>query len=207
MKRILLIGAASGAVLGALFALAVISFADCAGPNCASERVTGILGHAAAGAAAGLLLASLVGLAGRVGRVGTVPELDAELESEPEPDSATPSTAWEGFGSLEAAVAGLRRGRFRIRETLRVSGRGLVLAGEIVEGEVRPGMVILPVLVNYPNVYTSLPVIALEAIAGAVGRGETGLVVQPEDWEPGSVAEPLLAPGTLLDVLERAPAA
>ena len=202
MKRILLVGAIGGALLGTLFALAVVSFADCAGPNCGSERVIGVLGHAAAGAAMGLLLGGIANLALHVARRGA----DAGAETIPEAASSTPSSSWDGFGSLEAAVAGLRRGRFRIQETFRVTGGGLVLAGEIVEGEVRPGMVILPVLVQHPNVYTPLPVLAVEPITHSGGGAGTGLVVQ-EDAAPGSVAVPLLAPGTLLDVLERAPAA
>ena len=202
MKRILLVGAVGGALLGTLFALAIVGFADCAGPNCASERGIGVLGHAAAGAAAGFILAGIVGLALKVGRRPAA----AGPESEPEASFATPRSSWDGFGSLEAAIAGLRRGRFRIQETFRVTGRGLVLAGEIIEGEVRPGMVILPVLVRHPNVYDALPVLAVEAVTTSAGDASTGVVVQ-QNAAPGSVAAPLLAPGTLLDVLERAPAA
>lgn len=57
--RAALIGAGSGAAVGVLFALAVISLADCAGPSCAYERVIGVAGHAAGGA----LLGAMLGLA------------------------------------------------------------------------------------------------------------------------------------------------
>ena len=49
-----------GGVLGASFGVAVVSFADCAGPNCAYERIVGVLGHAASGAAGGVALAFLL---------------------------------------------------------------------------------------------------------------------------------------------------
>ena len=61
-RRALLLGAAIGAAAGALFALAVVSLADCAGPRCGYERVVGVLGHAAAGGAAGLLVGALLRL-------------------------------------------------------------------------------------------------------------------------------------------------
>ncbi len=50
------IGAWAGRIPATLFALAVVSFADCSGPDCASERVLGVLGHAAGGAAVGALV-------------------------------------------------------------------------------------------------------------------------------------------------------
>ena len=49
-----------GASLGLLFALAVVSFADCAGPHCAGERAVGLLGHAAGGAVLGAAAGVLV---------------------------------------------------------------------------------------------------------------------------------------------------
>lgn len=64
--RATLIGAGSGAAVGALFALAVISLADCAGPNCAYERVIGVGGHAAGGAILGALLGLAVAGAARL---------------------------------------------------------------------------------------------------------------------------------------------
>ena len=64
MRRLTLEGMTIGIVLGGLFGLAVISFADCAGPDCMYQRVVGVLGHAAgagvAGATASLLAHGLV---------------------------------------------------------------------------------------------------------------------------------------------------
>jgi hypothetical protein len=71
VTRFLLRGAVVGATLGTLFAAAVVSFADCAGPNCNAERVIGLLGHAAAGAVAGGLLGLLAFLLARLRRWGS----------------------------------------------------------------------------------------------------------------------------------------
>lgn len=64
-----LAGLTIGAVLGGLFGLAVVSFADCAGPHCTYQRVVGVITHAAGvgvlGATAGLLVHSLVRLVQR----------------------------------------------------------------------------------------------------------------------------------------------
>lgn len=54
------VGAAAGAVAGALFGLAVISIADCGGPGCNQERILGLIGTTAAGAAVGALGGVLV---------------------------------------------------------------------------------------------------------------------------------------------------
>ena len=59
MKRFATIGALLGGLLGTAFALAVVSFADCAGPACGRERVLGVLLHAALGSGAGTLLGAL----------------------------------------------------------------------------------------------------------------------------------------------------
>jgi hypothetical protein len=59
MARSLELGALIGAALGFLFALAVVSFADCAGPHCAGERVVGLAGHAAGGAVIGAACGAL----------------------------------------------------------------------------------------------------------------------------------------------------
>lgn len=55
-RRAARLGAGVGGALGALFGLAVVSFADCAGLNCTEERVIGVLAHAAAGAGVGVAL-------------------------------------------------------------------------------------------------------------------------------------------------------
>jgi hypothetical protein len=55
-----------GGALGTLFGLAVVSFADCAGPNCGYDRIIGVLGHAAGGAGGGVALGLLLLAARRV---------------------------------------------------------------------------------------------------------------------------------------------
>jgi hypothetical protein len=60
LARLLAWGAGVGGLLGSLFALAVVSFADCAGAHCAEERVVGLLGHAAAGAVVGAAAGAVV---------------------------------------------------------------------------------------------------------------------------------------------------
>jgi hypothetical protein len=61
-----LAGLTIGVALGGLFGLAVVSFADCAGPDCTYQRVVGVFAHAVgvgvAGATAGLLVHILVRL-------------------------------------------------------------------------------------------------------------------------------------------------
>ena len=61
--RILRLVVLAFTLLGAAFGLAVVLFADCAGPTCARERVLGVAMHAAIGAGVGLVLGGvLVGL-------------------------------------------------------------------------------------------------------------------------------------------------
>lgn len=61
-----LAGLTIGLLLGGLFGVAVVSFADCAGSDCTYQRVVGVLAHAAgvgvAGAIAGLFVQALVQL-------------------------------------------------------------------------------------------------------------------------------------------------
>ena len=66
MRRSATTGACAGALLGTLFALAVISFADCAGPACGRERVIGVAGHALAGGGAGAVLGVILSLIARL---------------------------------------------------------------------------------------------------------------------------------------------
>ena len=70
-SRGILAGLTIGVVLGGLFGLAVVSFADCIGPGCMYQRVFGVVAHAAGvgviGAAGGLLVQTLVGLLQRFG--------------------------------------------------------------------------------------------------------------------------------------------
>ena len=65
LSRHLLIGSGIGAAAGTLFALAVVSIADCNGPNCPEERVVGVAGHALAGAAVGALAGGVTWLVRR----------------------------------------------------------------------------------------------------------------------------------------------
>ena len=52
-RWLLLAGTVVGALAGLLFSLAVVSFADCAGPDCAGERAVGVIGHVLGGALLG----------------------------------------------------------------------------------------------------------------------------------------------------------
>jgi hypothetical protein len=71
LRRLILAGLTIGVVLGGLFGLAVVSFADCSGPGCTYQRVVGVVAHAAGvgviGAAGGLFVQTLVGLLQRFG--------------------------------------------------------------------------------------------------------------------------------------------
>jgi hypothetical protein len=60
--RILRLTVVACTVVGAAFGLAVVLFADCAGPTCARERVMGVALHAAIGAGIGLVLGGGIAL-------------------------------------------------------------------------------------------------------------------------------------------------
>ena len=60
--RILRLTVLACTLLGAAFGLAVVLFADCAGPTCARERVLGVAMHAAIGAAFGVVLGGAIAL-------------------------------------------------------------------------------------------------------------------------------------------------
>ena len=115
-----------------------------------------------------------------------------------EPKHAGP---YAGYDSLEDAVKGLRRGRFRVASTFRVERRGLVVEGEILEGIAGVGMVLLPVLERHENIYTPLPIDSVEFVLHEGGAERVALVV----GTPPRDSEPMLAPGTIVDVLERSP--
>jgi hypothetical protein len=55
-----------GATLGGLFALAVVSFADCVEADCSVQRVVGVLGHAIAGGGLGTVAGLLLYLFNRL---------------------------------------------------------------------------------------------------------------------------------------------
>lgn len=65
LSRHLLVGSGIGAAAGAAFGLAVVSLADCGGPNCSEERVVGVAGHALAGAVVGALVGGVAYLVRR----------------------------------------------------------------------------------------------------------------------------------------------
>lgn len=60
LSRHLVVGGAIGGALGAAFGLAVVSFADCTGPECTEERVVGVVGHALAGVAVGAVIGGII---------------------------------------------------------------------------------------------------------------------------------------------------
>ena len=66
MRTVGLMGLTIGIALGGLFGLAVVSFADCTGPDCTRQRVFGVVVHAAGagvlGAAASLCVHTFVRL-------------------------------------------------------------------------------------------------------------------------------------------------
>jgi hypothetical protein len=107
---------------------------------------------------------------------------------------------YAGYDSLEEAVEGLRRARFRVASTFRVERRGLVVEGDILEGAVRVGMVLLPVLERYDNIYTPLTIDSVEFVRQTGGAETIALVIGTPPPE-----QPNLASGTIVDVLERAP--
>jgi hypothetical protein len=53
VRRLMVAGLTIGVVLGGLFGLAVISFADRAGSGCTDQRVVGFFAHAVGGGVAG----------------------------------------------------------------------------------------------------------------------------------------------------------
>jgi len=121
----------------------------------------------------------------------------------PSPEGDLP---WGGYGSLAAQVDALRRARLRVAETFEVTGRGRYVQGSIAEGEVSIGMVLLAQLEKWPNVVVSVPIRSVEGIRSDSNQDVVALGV-------GDVAQVtsgyaiLLEPGTVIDVLEHAPAA
>jgi hypothetical protein len=120
--------------------------------------------------------------------------------------SPEPGRPWGGYDSLEAQVDALRRARFQVADAFQVVGRGWVLRGTIAEGEVKGGMVLLAQLEELSNIVVAVPIRAVESIHGGAHQDAIALVL-------GDVAEAagghsiLMTPGTVIDVLEHAPAA
>ena len=117
-----------------------------------------------------------------------------------------PFEPWGGYESLEAQVDALRRARFCVDRAFEIAGRGLVAQGRITEGSLKVGMVVLADLERWPNVCTAIPIQAVEAIKGADEMNGVGLVLGDVMKATGGAALQL-APGTVIDVLEHAPAA
>jgi hypothetical protein len=121
----------------------------------------------------------------------------------PSPEANGP---WGGYNSLEGQVDALRRARFRVADTFEVTGRGPVIRGTIAEGEIKTGMVLLAQLEKWPNILVSIPIQGVEAVHGGTSQDPTALVVGDVRQATGGYSI-LLAPGMMLDVLQRAPAA
>ena len=117
-----------------------------------------------------------------------------------------PFVPWGGYESLEAQVDALRRARFRVGRTFEISDRGLVAQGTITEGSVKVGMVLLADLERWPSICTAIPIQAVEALRDTDGSGSVELVLGDVMKATGDAALQL-APGTIIDVLEHAPAA
>ena len=116
-------------------------------------------------------------------------------------DESKRTGPYAGYDSLEDAVQGLRRARFRVVSTFRVERRGLVVEGDILEGTASVGMVLLPVLEAHENIYTPLTIESVEFVLHEGGTEKVALVVST----PLGDVKPLLVPGTIVDVLERSP--
>jgi hypothetical protein len=114
------------------------------------------------------------------------------------PDQRGP---YAGYDSLEAAINGLRRARFRVARSFHLPGRGLVVEGQITEGTVVAGMVLIAPLLAHDNLDASLSIDAIEHVLHPGGLENVGLVVQTP---PTPVK---LSDGMVLDVLQQAPAA
>lgn len=110
---------------------------------------------------------------------------------------------WRGYDSLEEAIEGLRRARFQVRNTFRITGRGLVVEGDILEGTIQKGMVLMPVLERYDNIHVALAINAVESVLLPGGIEHVGLVVSGDTPDQ----PPPLTSGMTVDVLEQSPAA
>jgi hypothetical protein len=113
---------------------------------------------------------------------------------------------WAGYQSLEEAVEALRRATFRIEDSFELAGRGLVIRGDIIDGSLKAGMILVPRLERYSDTRIGIPIRSVESVRVESDVGIVALIVDMPDPSVPSLA-PQLAPGTLLDVLERSPAA
>ena len=112
------------------------------------------------------------------------------------------SGPYGGFETLEEAIEGLRRARFKVLRAFEIQHRGLVVEGDVVEGSVSAGMILLPVHERHDNVYIALTIEAVEHVKHQTGHEHVGLVLTRSPHE-----EPNFSEGTVVDVLSRSPAA
>ena len=116
-------------------------------------------------------------------------------------DDAPRRGPFAGYESLDEAIEGLRRARFRVLRSVRLESVGLVIEGDVTEGAVRPGMVLLPHVSHYDNLLTPVPIKAVESLLHSGGVEHLGLVIGQEPPDAIDIAE-----GTVLDVLQHSPA-
>jgi GTPase len=122
----------------------------------------------------------------------------------PEHNPASSQTGpWAGYESLDAAIQGLRRARFRLEKQYTVTGRGVVIDGTLETGSVTPGMVLLVPARDFPNVLVELRIGALEESTRS-GFARLALILGDVLAGPGEL---VFEEGTVLDILERSPAA
>ena len=107
---------------------------------------------------------------------------------------------YAGYESIDEAIEALRRARFQVAHHSRLTGLGLVLIGNILDGYVAPGMVVLAPLEGAPNILTPLVIRSVEGVTSL--DHPVGLML-------GDVSraglDPNFSSGIVLDVLERDP--
>ena len=111
---------------------------------------------------------------------------------------------WAGYESIDDAIEGLRRARFRVASCYDVTGRGLVVDGMVLEGTIAAGMVLLAPAERFPNILVELRIQAIEEVMRSEGQRAVALVLGEV---PADAGEPTRRDDSVLDVLERSPAA
>lgn len=107
------------------------------------------------------------------------------------------SGPYAGFHTIEAAIAGLRRGRFRVARSFHLDGRGAVVEGEITEGIIRRGMILLARNRRFSYVWVEISIEAVESVRLSGGDERIALVLGANDH-----TEPNLSEGEVLEVME-----
>jgi hypothetical protein len=105
---------------------------------------------------------------------------------------------YRGYDSLEAAIDALRRARFRIIRAHDLAKLGTVVEGEIVEGSLRAGMVLLPVHRQHANIVVELVIQSVEFLLHSGGTENVALMLGTSNAIQGVD----LADGNVVDVLE-----